>query len=273
MNTSLHPVAEHYSRPGLYETIMQLFKDHGITTISRKDLATVDEFHTRGAIVSVELARELNINKNTRILDLGSGLGGPARMLAEEFGCQVTGIDLTDDFVQTANELSKLVGLDHLTRFVQGDATDLPFGNESFDIAWTQHVQMNIKDKEKFYSEIYRVLKPGGKFMFYDYFKIGNKEPDYPVPWAEKPEISFLTTSSHVEEILKKTGFKKERMKDHTEEAIDFMQEALNRMNQNKQQGPGLHLLMGNSIKEKFGNILNGLTSSRLEIQSAIYSK
>lgn len=273
MNTSHHHIADHYSRPGLYEIILRQFTDQGITTITRKDLATVDEFHTRGAVASVELARELNINKNTRVLDLGSGLGGPARMLAEEFGCHVTGIDLTDDFVQTAKSLSKLVGLDHLTEFVQGNAIELPFNNESFDLAWTQHVQMNIEDKEKFYTEIYRVLKPGGKFLYYDYFKTGKGELSYPVPWAEHPAISFLTTKSHVEDILKKIGFHKEKIKDHTEEAIGFLSEALTRMQQANLKGPGVHLLMGNTAKEKFGNVLNSLKESRLEIHSAVYSK
>ena len=161
-------IENHYLKENLYEDIISRLKEQEIelSNVRRSDIAGADEFHVRGAVVSKELADTIDMN-GKHILDVGCGLGGPCRMLADEYNCQATGIDLSNEYIRTAKELSKLVNLDDKTSFVQGDATHLPFEDESFDVVWTQHVQMNIPDKKMLYSEIKRVLKPDG-LLFLD---------------------------------------------------------------------------------------------------------
>ena len=147
-----NPIEAHYYREDLYSQIIIGLTQLGVdlNQVTRTDLAPVDEFHVRGAEVSRELANNANLH-NTKLLDVGCGIGGPCRMLADEFNCQTTGIDLSEVYVNTATQLSKLVGFESKTQFVQGDATQLPFPDGSFEVVWTQHVQMNIENKKKFY--------------------------------------------------------------------------------------------------------------------------
>ena len=159
-NLVLDLVKEHYAiqdLPGRIENAL-LQAGFGSGQIDWSKLALLDQFHVRGLPATKELAVGLNLARGENVLDVGSGLGGPARYLAAVHGCHVTGIELTQPFVEVADLLSKRTGLSHRLRFVQGDALDLPFTPESFDHAWTQHVAMNISDKERLYSGICRVL-------------------------------------------------------------------------------------------------------------------
>ncbi|MFT5217629.1 MAG: ubiquinone/menaquinone biosynthesis C-methylase UbiE, partial [Glaciecola sp.] len=182
-------IENHYLKEELYEDIVNrlIEQEIDINEVKRSDIAGADEFHVRGAAVSKELAESINLEGAT-VLDVGCGLGGPCRMLADEYNCQATGIDLSNEYIRTAKELSKLVRLDSKTSFVQGDATSLPFEDNTFDVVWTQHVQMNIPGKENLYSEISRVLKPGGHFLYYDILKKEDGEINYPMPWATTPD-------------------------------------------------------------------------------------
>lgn len=156
-------IESHYLKERLYEDIINRLKEQDIplNNVKRSDISGTDEFHVRGAAVSRELASSINLN-GINMLNVEYGLGVPCRMLADEYNCHTTGIDLSNEFIKTANKLSELVKLNDKTTFIQGDATELPFENNSFVVVWTQHVQMNIPDKKKFYSEINRVLKTGG---------------------------------------------------------------------------------------------------------------
>lgn len=271
MDNLTSPAEKHYTRERLFESIMESLHNQGIDRPTRKDLSGVDEFHVREAEVSVELARDAGISPMDKVLDIGCGIGGPSRMLADEFGCHVTGIDITAEFIRTAKELSRLVGLENQTTYLQGDATALPFKNESFDIAWTQHVQMNIQVKKQFYMEIHRVLKPGGKFIYYDIFK-GNEEPLlYPVPWADDDSISFLITLHELENILHHLGFEKQQVKDQTAGGIKFFEEMIQRSNNEGPPKTSLQLLMGASTKERLKNLLENFRSGKAVIQSGMY--
>ena len=272
MPTLNQHIQAHYHQDGLYETILGRLRAQGIDLeqVHREHITGVDEFHVRGAAVSKELAAYIDLN-GAKLLDVGCGIGGPCRMLAEEFGCDTTGIDLSIEFIRTAKKLSELVGLNHKTNFVQGDALHLPFADGAFDVVWTQHVQMNIPDKEKFYSEIKRVLRPGGHFIYYDIFKKGDGEIYYPVPWSEKPDLSFLFPVEELEKILTQLNLTKIKTTDQTKAGIDFFENMLDKL---KKHGPpkmGLSLVMGESIKIKIPNLLNGLKTGKLMLQSGVY--
>jgi len=268
-------VVKHYSRSDLFETIIQKLKDSGIERdkITQKDISAVDEFHIRGAEATHELITESGINKDSKILDVGCGIGGPARMIAFETGCKVTGIDLTEDFIRTAKLLSELVNLDDLTEFICADATKLPFNDESFDIVWTQHAQMNIKEKDKLYSEIFRVLKKGGKFIYYDIFCTGNEPLYYPLPWAEESTISHLITVHEYADLLNETGFKEIKISEKTERSINFFRETFDKLVKEGPPKVGLNLLMKETAVEKLKNLLRNLTENKAAVQSGIYQK
>lgn len=267
-------IKNHYNKAQLFEEIIERLMMQGINPnkISRSDLSGVDEFHVRGAEVSREIAREINLSK-ARVLDVGCGIGGPARMLADEFNCNVTGIDMSHEFILAARQLSELVGLRDKTQFLQGDALELPFEEGSFDVVWTQHVQMNISDKARFYSEIARVLSENGMFIYYDIFRKNSADVDYPVPWANDPSISFLGSILNMETILKNLGFTKVQTSNQTDRAIEFFSGMFERNNKSGPKKPGLDILMGDSTPEKFGNVLKGLKENKIVIQSGVYKK
>jgi len=267
-------IENHYLKEELYEDILNRLKEQDIDVneVKRSDIAGADEFHVRGAAVSKELAESINLEGAT-VLDVGCGLGGPCRMLADEYNCQATGIDLSNEYIRTAKELSKLVRLDSKTSFVQGDATSLPFDDNTFDVVWTQHVQMNIPDKEKLYSEISRVLKPGGHFLYYDILKKADGEVNYPMPWASTPDMSFLFKETDMNVFLTQFGLTREQSNDQTQAGIDFFNTLVAKL---KEFGPpkmGLNVLMGETTKPKLMNLLGHLKSGELELKSGVYKK
>ena len=269
-----HKIEAHYHKAGLYEAILAKLQQLGLdlNNIKRSDLKTVDEFHVRGAAVSIEMAELIQIN-GSKVLDVGCGLGGPGRMLAEDFDCQVVGIDLTQEYVDTAQKLSALVGLDHQTKFLQADATNLPFQDQSFDVVWTQHVQMNIQDKQQFYTEIARVLKEGGYFLYYDIFKKGEAPVGYPVPWANDAHLSFLFTPEDMKQILEQIGLQYDQSIDQTNQGIAFFEQLLSKLKENGPPKLGLNLLMGNQTLEKLSNLFNNLLVGSIQLQSGIFKK
>ena len=190
-------IENQYDHKGLYEDILLRLKEHGVNlnNVSRSNVAGVDEFHLRGAEVSNELVAQFDF-KNLKVLDVGCGLGGPCRMLADEFNCDVSGVDMSREFIRTAKKLSDLIQHNGKTEFTQGDALNLPYKDGSYDVVWTQHVQMNIEEKLKFYSEISRVLNSKGTLIYYDIFKTDKGEITYPVPWANNKSVSHLGTIS-----------------------------------------------------------------------------
>ena len=264
-------IEAHYAHNNLYETILQaLGKDP--VQITREDLAPIDEFHVRGQEVSRELATAAALKQGMRVLDAGCGLGGACRMLAAGFGCVTTGIDITGDYIRTAEKLSALTGLQQSTRFVQGSVLALPFEENAFDAVLTQHVQMNIADKKTFYTEINRVLTTGGRFIYYDI--LGKAEPvRYPLPWAADATLSFLISSQQLHSLLTQTGFQRIQVTDETVKGIGFFDKLFTRITQKGMPALGLHLLMGDTAQQKLNNLRSNLIEQRVVLESGIYEK
>src|SRR5580698_9395283 len=189
-------VARHYGRGGLLDRILGALADAGkdIEHLSIDDLAPVDEFHGRQRRATEELAALLAPQPGQVLLDIGSGIGGPSRYLAKVCGCRVSGLDLTPEFVAAASDLTRRTGLTGQVDFREGSALELPFPDASFDLAWSQNVAMNIADRARWYAEVHRVLRPGGRFAFQDVAQGPAGEVHFPVPWSDTSALSFLRT-------------------------------------------------------------------------------
>lgn len=266
-------VAAHYTvddlEGAILEGLRRLGKDPD--ALQPADLAPVDEFHIRGHHSTAELAALVRPAPGARVVDVGSGLGGTARYLAHAHGCQVVGVDLTEAYCALAAGLSARVGLAERTAFHHGDALAMPFADAEFDIAWTEHAQMNIADKRGFYREIARVLTPGGVFAFHDIFA-GEGEPHFPVPWAGEASISALAAPEEVRELLASLGFEERAWQDRSPESIEWFRRGLTRV---EAQGPpplGIHLLMGADARSKLVNILRNLEEGRITVRMGVYA-
>ncbi|MET7279715.1 class I SAM-dependent methyltransferase [Kribbella sp. NPDC005582] len=221
-------VSRFYGGPGgLLATISSVFAAAGLdrATLRPADLAPVDEFHIRGRAASLEIVEALGLTPGSRVLDLGSGLGGPARTLTELTSCTVVGVDLTPEFCEVATALSDWTGLSDRTRFQVGDATNTGLPDASMDAAMTVHVAMNIADKPGLYAEAFRVLRPGGRFVVYDVLQGEGGAVHYPVPWATDPSTSFLATPEEMRELLPAAGFEISAEVDSSDESLAWFQQ------------------------------------------------
>jgi ubiquinone/menaquinone biosynthesis C-methylase UbiE len=266
-------VASHYSdNLNLADLIAQDLASGGknLETLTTADLATVDEFHIRGRKATLELAAQMNLNADSLVLDIGSGLGGPARTLAETYGCRVSGIDLTQAFCDAAAAMSAWVGLGKLTSFKQGDATNLPFADRHFDAAMTIHVAMNIAAKDKMYAEARRVLKPGGIFGVYDVLQGEGGDILYPVPWAREPSISHVATLDEMKSLLAGAGFKVRDVHDSTDESQSFFERLTARMAKTGSPPVGWRLFLGDDFPVMAQNQVRNVTERRIRTVSFI---
>jgi sarcosine/dimethylglycine N-methyltransferase len=194
MTDGLDGVRDHYRATGLTERLRTVLAALGPEDqpVTPPQLAGLDQFHTRGLAATAELATLAGISAETSVLDVGSGVGGPARFLAATYGCRVTGVDLSEPFVDAARYLTGRTGQSGQVSFQTGSALHLPFDGGRFDVVLLQHVAMNISDRALLYREIRRVLRSGGRFAIFDVVS-NNAEPHYPLPWARTPATSYPT--------------------------------------------------------------------------------
>jgi SAM-dependent methyltransferase len=260
-------VEQHYARSDLAERIFAALRADGkdLQNLTVDDLAPVDQFHTRGRQSSVELLELAGVTETDRVLDIGCGLGGSARLLARQAQCHVTGLDLTEDFIRVARQLTACVDLADRCDFVVGDATGLPFADTSFDVVWSEHAQMNIADKALFLREIARVLKPAGRFAFHDVFA-GSGEPQYPLPWAEDPSISFLCTASDFRQMAIDAGLPISVWKNTDRESRQAFERAARNSQGQNLPALGTHLLMGSNTRQKIHNYLVNLENGSMTV-------
>ncbi len=268
-------VSSHYGVTGLGNQILAALeaegKDLGALTVD--DLAAVDEFHIRGRAATEELAQWSDIQSADQVLDVGCGLGGTCRYLAATAGCNVVGVDLTDEYCRVAEMLSARVGLADRTVFRQGSALALPFADEHFDVVWTEHVQMNIADKAGFYGELARVVKVAGRLAFHDIFAGSCGELHFPVPWAPDASISHLIGVDELQTLLADLGLAPVRWEDKTAASVDFFHESLGRAQANGRPQVGLHLLMGEDAAAKLTNMLRNLEEGRVRVIQAVIKR
>lgn len=251
-------VTSHYGRGRLEQSILAALAREGknLQDLKAEDLAAVDEFHVGGLESTQELAKNMELHPGLRLLDVGSGIGGPARYFAAEHGCNVTGIDLTEEFVRVAGNLTRLVKLEHLVEFRQASALALPFSAETFDRAYMIHVGMNIADKASVYREVRRVLKPAGLFTIFDIMRTADGEFRYPVPWALTPETSFVADAKSYRNQLQEAGFQVVQERGRLAFAIEFTERAMARMAQAGPPALGIQLLLGEQAPVMARNIL-----------------
>ena len=276
MSEAAEAVAAHYGRKDLDAAILEALAASGkdVGRLTPDDLAPVDEFHTGQRGATMRLAELAKVTGGERVLDVGSGIGGPSRYLAQKFGCHVTGIDLTPEFVAVATMLAERTGLAGKGAgkvvYRQGNALDLPFGEASFDLVWSQNAAMNIADRERLYREMRRVLKATGRLAFQDVARGPGGEPWYPTPWAKDASISFVFTPQATRAALERAGFRVAAWQEPNKEALD---QAIARA-KSVAGGPlpplGLHLLIGPDFPSVAANMLRNLQEARITLINAV---
>jgi len=269
-----NPVETHYTSEDLGQAILTALKAAGkdLDELTPDDLAPVDEFHGGQRPATVRLAELVGFVGSERVLDVGSGLGGPSRYLAWRYGCRVSGVDLTAEFVRVAEMLTRLTGFVGRVDYRQGDALDLPFESESFDVVWSQNAAMNIADRDRLYREMRRVLKPGGKLALQEVAAGPGGPPHYPVQWAREPSISFLYSQKATRAKLATAGLRVTAWQDTTEPAL---QSATARARNADGPPPalGTHLLLGGDWQAMFRNSGRNLEERRTELFNAVLER
>jgi SAM-dependent methyltransferase len=245
---------------------------HDPDKISPELLKSVDEFHIGGAEATVALLEKLAIQPDMEVLDIGSGIGGPARMIAARYGCRVTGVDLTPHFVETARALSTMCGMVNRVRFEVGSALALPLPNTSFDLALLLHVGMNVPDKAALFREARRALRDGGTFAVYEVMRTGDGDLAFPVPWAETPDLSALETPHTYRAAGKAAGFALEAEEDRREVALDFFSRLQAQATSGAPPPLGLHNLMGPTVTEKVANMIAAVRAGIIAPVQMIFS-
>ena len=260
-------VAAHYSSGRLLAAIEAGVSAMGLTadTVSTDDLGPVDEFHVGGRPATTELVAHLGATSDSRLLDVGCGIGGTARFMASTTGSHVTGIDLTPEYIDVARTLSAWTSLDELTDFEVGSALDMPFDDGSFDGATQLHVGMNIADKASLFREVHRVLKPGAQFALYDIMKMSDGEVTFPVPWAGDASSSFVADLPTYRRDLEAAGFDVLTERNRGAFAAEFFTAMRERTATAGGPPPlGLHVIMGPDAPTKVANMIAAITAGTL---------
>lgn len=253
--------ASHYARDDIEPSILDALAASGrdVDALKPEDLAAVDEFHLGGLPMTAGLGRALGLDPGMALVDIGSGIGGPARYFAQAHGCRVIGLDLTADYVRVAEALTRRCGLAERVSYRQGSALAMPFADGSFDVATLLHVGMNIADKAALFVEARRVLRRGGRFAVYDVMRLGEGPIGYPTPWAASEETSFVERPEHYRRRLSGAGFAIENETDRRVLALEQAAEMRARTVRERPPALGLHLVVGPAWRERAKNMMAAL--------------
>ena len=269
-------VAHHYTTGALTQRVRDALIASGVDpdAATVADLKTADEFHTGGVAATDHLFGQLSPTHATRVLDIGCGIGGTSRYVADRYDATVSGIDLTPEFVETAASLSALVGLSDKVAFLEGSALDMPVPDAGFDLAVMMHVGMNIQDKQGLFAEVSRVLATGGTFALFDVMRGGASDPlAFPLPWSAQPETSFVDAPATYRNAAEAAGLSLETETDRTEFALDFFEEVFAKVARDGPAPLGIHLMMGDTAPEKFQNYVANLKAGRIRPTEMIFRK
>lgn len=254
-------VIGHYTQGTLERTLFAALAAAGKDPdrLETADLAGIDEFHLGWAAATQELAEDLGFTRTMHVLDVGSGIGGPARHLAQVLGCRITGIDLTAEFVAVAQNLTQRCHLSEQVSFLEASALALPFEAESFDGATLFHVGMNIADKDGLFAEVRRVLRRGARFGIYDIMHQGKGALPYPMPWAMTPDTSFVEPPSRYRQALARAGFRVELERSHRDLTLRLGREMKEKAAREGPSPLGPQVLMGENAPERIANVMSAL--------------
>jgi len=266
-------IVSHYKNVDLYQRITDALQSAGknLDAITVEDLVEVDEFHIGGIQATNDLLDQLDIGPETRVLDIGSGLGGPARHISSRYGAKLTGIDLTPEFVETATRLTDLCKLD--INFHVGSALDIPLDDGSFDLATLIHVGMNLPDKATLFTETARVLCPDGIFAVYDVMSIAEVHPNFPVPWASTEAGSFLEPPENYRAAAERAGFILLAERARVEFALEFFEKLKVDIEKNGPSQVGLNLVMGPDAPMKIKNMFDAIKNGWIAPVEMVFKK
>jgi SAM-dependent methyltransferase len=268
-------IHNYYSPNDLYNKIIKGISEIGkdLSEITLDDLQPVDEFHIRGDVATKELIGLSKFTPDMHILDVGCGVGGSTRRLSHETGCSVTGIDLSDEYIDAAERLTQLLSMQDRVKFRAASALELPFDDDTFDGAWSIQMNMNIEDKPGLLKEMHRVIKPGGRAILYEVCGNKNTPVHFPVPWAQDDSMSFLMPPEPFRDIMISAGFEIEVWNDKT----DLAQKAFAHMTEPTGEPDlpelGVHLLVGNDILTKAYNLHRNLDEERVSLIETVVIK
>lgn len=268
-------IHRYYSPNNLYNRIIEGLDVIGrdLSRITLDDLQPVDEFHIRGDVATKELIQLSSFSSDMHILDVGCGVGGSTRRLSYETGCHVTGIDLSDEYIDAAARLTQLLGMQERVKFYTASALELPFDDNTFDGAWSIQMNMNIEDKLSWLTEVFRVLKPGRPAVLYEVCGHRNSPVYFPVPWAQDSSMSFLVPPDAFRNVITDAGFEVDVWNDKT----DLARKAFAHMTEPRGEPClpelGVHLLVGNDILTKAYNLHRNLDEERVSLIETVVLK
>lgn len=275
MGTDTKHIHSYYSPNDLYNKIVEGLETLGkdLSNVTLDDLQPVDEFHIRGDTATRELIEICGFTPDMHILDIGCGIGGSTRRLAHETGCRVTGIDLSDAYIDTAERLTQLLGMEKRVDFHATSALNLPYDDNSFDGVWSLQMNMNIEGKVAWMEETLRVLKPGCRAILYEVCGNKNSPQHFPLPWAQDSSISFLVPPDAFREIIKKAGFEIAAWKDKTDLAKQAFSNAKKPKGEPALPVLGVYMLVGDDIQTKAWNLHRNLDEERVSLIETVAVK
>jgi ubiquinone/menaquinone biosynthesis C-methylase UbiE len=263
-----------YGQKNLVEKVLATFKNEGIDTAEQVKVALtpIEELHLRGSVATLELAHKIGLNEKMKILDVGCGIGGPARNIVSKFGCHVTGLDLSKEYCHVAEMINKYIGLSDKIEIHQGNALDMPFNDDLFDVVFLQHVLMNINDKNRLFTQIKKVLRPNGCLAVYSICAGPLSPIYYPVIWANNPNINFLLSPNNLRELIHSMGFKERSWMDYTPRVIEAID--LQRMKPKPKKKHPINLgLIVKDPSVKWKNMVLNLKEGRIVVIQGIFER